>query len=207
MKLDKSQDPNYQIYTDNKIYYNQTLVKSHSGALYNWIDIERTPNLVRAYVYNDLHLRMNYKKATVVDLKFDFPFYGHILRTIVVATGGFVYTGDVKNYLSTDSQYIAPLMANFDPTLNTRTSIKYVDNSTHFICTWENLVLKDQPENGEYTFQAVLINTGEIIFNYKKVPKQPISDFNHDVKIGLSDAYLENNYLSKCKPFNNQIDF
>jgi hypothetical protein len=47
----------------------------------------------------------------------------------------------------------APLMANFDPTLNNRTIIKYVDNGTHFICTWENLVLQDQPENGEIKFK------------------------------------------------------
>ena len=90
-------------------------------------------------------------------------------------------------------------MANFDPTLNNRTVIKYVDNSTHFICTWENLLLQDQPDNGEYTFQVVLNRDGGITFNYKKVPNLNISSINHTVKIGLSDAYIFYKILSTSK--------
>lgn len=100
-----------------------------------------------------------------VSLSFDFPFYGHILRDITVATGGqslttgfgmlflsytfkqcrhiewlllycspflnhagFLYTGDVIHRMLTATQYIAPLMANFDPSLSHNSAVFYSDN-------------------------------------------------------------------------------
>ncbi|KAG7233721.1 hypothetical protein INR49_006641 [Caranx melampygus] len=48
-------------------------------------------------------------------LSFDFPFYGHYLRQVTIATGGFIFTGDVTHRQLTTTQYISPLMANFDP--------------------------------------------------------------------------------------------
>jgi hypothetical protein len=49
--------------------------------------------------------------------------------------------------LITKAQYIAPLMANFDPKIGPNSMVKYIDNTTHFICTWENLFLQDQIES------------------------------------------------------------
>lgn len=55
-------------------------------------------------------------------------------------------------------------MANFDLSIDSNGSaIKYFDNSTHFICTWENVYLQDQREIGAFTFQVILQNTGKII--------------------------------------------
>ena len=61
------------------------------------------------------------------------------------------------------SEYsIAPLMANFDASIgNNETEIKYFDNGTHFVCTWEKIYLQDQQEAGSFTFQVILQNTGE----------------------------------------------
>jgi len=183
---------------DNKNYYHQTVIRAEIDQPINWINVDSV-KFAHHTVRKDDDLSKNYLKATIVKLRFKFPFYGHLLDQIVVATGGFIYVGSLMNPLITKAQYIAPLMANFDPTLSNRTVIKYVDNSTHFICTWENLILQDQPENGEYTFQVVLNRDGGIIFNYKKIPTINISNIYHTVKIGLSDAYIYYKILSTCK--------
>uniref|UniRef100_A0A8R1DZU9 PSI domain-containing protein n=1 Tax=Caenorhabditis japonica TaxID=281687 RepID=A0A8R1DZU9_CAEJA len=43
-----------------------------------------------------------------------------------------------------------------------------------------------------YTFQAILHKNGDIVFIYKNVPQpiRNISDSNHPVKLGISDAYM-----------------
>ncbi len=135
-----------EVFEDNKLYYQQTVIWPTQSQLINWIEID-VPQFGQYFVNNDRDLAENYLKATVVNLKFTFPFYGHLLNRIVVATGGFIYVGSVMNSMITKTQYIAPLMGNFDPTLNKKTAIRYVDNGTHFICNWENIVLKDQPQS------------------------------------------------------------
>jgi hypothetical protein len=57
-------------------------------------------------------------------------------------------------------------MANFDVSIGgNQSEIKYFDNSTHFICTWNNLYLQDQQDAGKFTFQAILQNTGWIVLD------------------------------------------
>lgn len=106
-----------------------------------------------------------------VALSFDFPFYGHYLRQITIATGGifdfitdvqatspacvqskkvclqgnksyssltyfsiwpffsgFIFTGDITHRMLTVTQYIAPLMANFDPSYSKDSTVQYLDN-------------------------------------------------------------------------------
>ena len=130
---------------DDKNYYERKIIKSSSNK--NWIEVDSFQFLGDGPI-KDIEFSNNYLKATIVKLKFKFPFYGHSLDKIIIATGGFLYVGSLLNPLITKAQYIAPLMANFDPNLNTNHSgIIYVDNSTHFICTWEKLMLRDQIES------------------------------------------------------------
>lgn len=63
-----------------------------------------------------------------VQLKFDFPFYGHTVRNVTVATGGFLYTGEYVHSWLAATQYIAPLMANFDTSMSNISTVKYSDN-------------------------------------------------------------------------------
>lgn len=80
---------------------------------------------------------MKFFNSQTVHLNFDFPFYGHIVRNVTVATGGFLYTGEYVHSWLAATQYIAPLMANFDTTIGNGSTIKYGDNgkfpSRHFI--------------------------------------------------------------------------
>lgn len=125
-------------------------------------------------------------------LSFDFPFYGHLIRNVTIATGGFLYTGDYVHSWLAATQYIAPLMANFDTSLTNHSYIKYVDNGTAFTVQWERVALQDKPQEGEFTFQATLLDSGDIVFVYQNVPVviESIEDKLHPVKVGLSDAYI-----------------
>ncbi|XP_067107944.1 plexin domain-containing protein 2 [Osmerus mordax] len=137
-------------------------------------------------------LSNTHRQAARVNLSFDFPFYGHFLREITVATGGFIYTGDVVHRMLTATQYIAPLMANFDPSVSRNSTVIYFDNGTALVVQWDHVHLQDNYNLGSFTFQATLHNDGRIIFAYKEVPVEVsvISSVNHPVKIGLSDAFV-----------------
>uniref|UniRef100_A0A9L0K746 Plexin domain containing 2 n=1 Tax=Equus asinus TaxID=9793 RepID=A0A9L0K746_EQUAS len=127
-----------------------------------------------------------------VNLSFDFPFYGHYLREITVATGGFIYTGEVVHRMLTATQYIAPLMANFDPSVSRNSTVRYFDNGTALVVQWDHVHLQDNYNLGSFTFQATLLIDGRIIFGYKEIPVlvTQISSTNHPVKVGLSDAFV-----------------
>ena len=73
-------------------------------------------------------------------------------------------------------------MGNFDVSIGgNQSSIKYFDNSTHFVCTWNQLYLQDQQEAGPFTFQAILQNTGQfngfVFFFDKRKEEKNISFF------------------------------
>uniref|UniRef100_A0A8C7VN09 PSI domain-containing protein n=1 Tax=Oncorhynchus mykiss TaxID=8022 RepID=A0A8C7VN09_ONCMY len=127
-----------------------------------------------------------------VNLSFDFPFYGHFLRDLTVATGGFIYTGDVVHRMLTATQYIAPLMANFDPSVSRNSTVIYFDNGTALVVQWDHVHLQDNYNLGSFTFQATLHSDGRIVFAYKEIPMEvaQISSVNHPVKVGLSDAFV-----------------
>jgi len=63
-----------------------------------------------------------------VKLSFEFPFYGRYLKNVTIATGGFLYTGNYVHSWLAATQYIAPLMANFDTSISNKSFVKYLDN-------------------------------------------------------------------------------
>ncbi|XP_076003151.1 plexin domain-containing protein 2 [Genypterus blacodes] len=133
-----------------------------------------------------------HRQAERVNLSFEFPFYGHTLKEITVATGGFIYTGDIIHRMLTATQYIAPLMANFDPSLSNNSTVFYCDNGTALVVQWNRVYLQDSVGLGAFTFQAALHSDGRIVFAYKEIPVDlsNISAQNHPVKVGLSDAFV-----------------
>ncbi|XP_032387656.1 plexin domain-containing protein 2 isoform X2 [Etheostoma spectabile] len=144
-------------------------------------------------------LSSTHRQAERVNLSFDFPFYGHVLKEITVATGGFIYTGDIIHQMLTATQYIAPLMANFDPSLSQNSTVFYFDNGTALVVQWNRIYLQDNISLGSFTFQAALHSDGRIIFAYKEIPIHinDISTENHPVKVGLSDAFVVLNEIEQ----------
>ncbi|XP_056153377.1 plexin domain-containing protein 1 isoform X2 [Lampris incognitus] len=133
-----------------------------------------------------------HRQAARVALSFDFPFYGHYLRQITIATGGFIFTGDITHRMLTATQYIAPLMANFDPSFSKNSTVRYMDNGNLFVVQWDKVLLQGLEAEGPFTFQAILQSNGTIVFNYRVVPLpvERIHSTEHPVKVGLSDAFM-----------------
>ncbi|XP_011487301.1 plexin domain-containing protein 2 [Oryzias latipes] len=174
---------------DHNYYTSKTYNPSDPMSKDLWVNIDQ---MEKDKVKIHGILSNTHRQAARVNLSFDFPFYGHVLREITVATGGFIYTGDVIHRMLTATQYIAPLMANFDPSLSRNSTVIYFDNGTALVVQWDHVYLQDSYNLGSFTFQATLHNTGRIIFAYKEIPTEVsrISSVNHPVKVGLSDAYV-----------------
>ncbi|BFG02609.1 plexin domain-containing protein 1 [Drosophila madeirensis] len=165
-------------------YYNSTLYINKAEAAALWAQLRTVPE-------NSM-LSSSHRRAMTVELQFDFPFYGHYVRNITVATGGFLYTGEYVHSWLAATQYIAPLMANFDTSMSSDSVVRLHDNGTAFTAVWENVRLQDKPDYGKFTFSVTLHQSGDIVFGYFQVPTQinSIQDNQHPVKVGLSDAYI-----------------
>jgi hypothetical protein len=172
---------------DTHQYYNSTFIVNDGICRKYWIDMDNHPELKINHLLSQSH-----RRAATVKLKFDFPFYGYNVRNITIATGGFLYTGDYVHSWLAATQYIAPLMANFDTRLSNASYVKYADNGTAFTVEWEKVVLQDRPKAGAFTFQVTLHQNGDIVFVYSMIPLlvEKIVDTLHPVKVGLSDAYI-----------------
>ncbi|NXI22985.1 PLDX1 protein, partial [Sterrhoptilus dennistouni] len=100
--------------------------------------------------------------------------------------------GDVIHRMLTATQYIAPLMANFNPSYSPNSTVQYLDNGTVFVVQWDQVYLQGKEDMGSFTFQAALHSSGRIVFGYKEIPVPvlQISASQHPVKAGLSDAFM-----------------
>ncbi|XP_029821711.1 plexin domain-containing protein 1, partial [Manacus vitellinus] len=142
-------------------------------------------------------LSNTHRQASRIILSFDFPFYGHLLRQVTIATGGFIFVGDVIHRMLTATQYIAPLMANFNPGWwdEERPDLLWSQPpppGTVFVVQWDKVYLQGKEDMGSFTFQAALHSSGRIVFGYKEIPVPvlQISATQHPVKAGLSDAFM-----------------
>uniref|UniRef100_T1J3I3 Vacuolar protein sorting-associated protein 54 n=1 Tax=Strigamia maritima TaxID=126957 RepID=T1J3I3_STRMM len=179
---------------NHHFYYNSSVYMERDKWVEYWVDLDSAKeNTIQVVLSNA------YRKGITLNLTFEFPFYGHLLRNITVTTGGFLFTGaQVHSWLAA-TQYIAPLMANFDPSITNDSVVKYADNGTAFTVQWENVHLKDTQYAGSFTFQVTLLKSGDIIFVYRDVSDilttvpmsvMIIKDDEHPVKVGISDAYI-----------------
>ncbi|XP_037918633.1 plexin domain-containing protein 2 isoform X2 [Hermetia illucens] len=178
-----------EVKEDFHLYYNSSVLVDKELIAQYWNEFKNiTPNSM---------LSKSHRRAMTVHLSFDFPFYGHLVRNVTVATGGFLYTGEYVHSWLAATQYIAPLMANFDTSLSEESFVKFVDNGTSFTVLWEKVALQDKPEVGTFTFATTLHKTGDIVFTYFSVPIEieAIQDDKHPVKVGLSDAYIIDKYV------------
>ncbi|KAM9789407.1 plexin domain-containing protein 2 [Neosynchiropus ocellatus] len=159
-----------------------------------WVDVggqERSGWSTHGFLSGSLHER--------VKLSFAFPFYGHLLTDVTVAAGGFVYTGEATHSMLSATQYIAPLMADFDPGLSDLSSVFYFDNGSALVVQWSQVRLRDDPSLGAFTFQAALLSDGRMVFAYREVPVRisSLEAKHHPVKVGVSDAFVVINALEQ----------
>nr|VZI49796.1 unnamed protein product [Spirometra erinaceieuropaei] len=115
--------------------------------------------------------------ASRIPLPFVFKFFGYPTTNVTLATGGFLYMGDLLHDHLTYSQYIAPLMADFDTSLGRGLShISYALSDNYFIAKWENVILKHCPNFYTFSFSVTLFKNGTIAFAYIQVPEIKLVD-------------------------------
>lgn len=188
--LEEAHDTSAQIIDVDHAYYMSKIYSPGDAARKElWVNItelQREKARLHGFLSN-IH-----RQAERVSLSFDFPFYGHLLKEVTVTSGGFIYTGEVMHQLLTATQYVAPLMANFDPSLSKNSSVFYFDNGTALLVQWSHIYLQDNVSMGPFTFQTVLHSDGRIVFAYKEIPVDinNISSEHHPVRVGLSDAFV-----------------
>uniref|UniRef100_A0A4W4DQ34 Plexin domain containing 2a n=1 Tax=Electrophorus electricus TaxID=8005 RepID=A0A4W4DQ34_ELEEL len=134
-----------------------------------WVNIEEMDKGKDHGVLSNSH-----RQALRVNLSFEFPYYGHVLRDITVTSGGFLYTGDVIHNMLTATQYIAPLMASFESSNYPNSTVIYCDNGC--VVQWRQ--------------DHLCLQGGLTLFCFIPVDVSEISSVNHPVKVGLSDAFV-----------------
>ncbi|XP_058649054.1 plexin domain-containing protein 1 isoform X2 [Onychostoma macrolepis] len=190
LSIDTLPDNMTRVMEDSQMYYSwRSFGPGDKRTQDLWVDLDsmhQGPVRVHAILSN------THRQASRVALTFDFLFYGHQVRQITIATGGFIFTGEITHRMLTATQYIAPLMANFDPSFSKSSTVRYLDNGDIFVVQWDKVRLKDREIEGAFTFQTVLCHNGTIVFGYKDVPLPvvKINSTEHPVKVGLSDAFM-----------------
>ncbi|XP_063693570.1 uncharacterized protein LOC134825329 isoform X2 [Bolinopsis microptera] len=181
---------------DNHTYYNSKVFTNSSA----WVELDPEISQLNKETLHD-GLSSTFRYAYNIRLPFSFPFYGIPLTSITPTTGGFIFVGELIHNQLTATQYIAPLMAEFNPSLSNDSHVFYHISDTRAIVQWDNVYVhshrnpndpnaeKDMP----FSFQAQLYINGDIIFAYKQVPfsVDSIDDDSHYVKIGISEAFYE----------------
>lgn len=174
-----------QLNIDNHIYYNSSFIGNVTYFNEYWANITKIKASVHPKLSN------SHRRATTVNLTFPFPYYGHEIHNVTVASGGFIYTGEHTHNWLAATQYIAPLMGNFDTSLTNDSYVKLCDDGEKFTAFWENVTLQGNMTK-KFTFAVTLYKNGDIVFAYKDIPidVQNINDTDHPVKVGISDAYI-----------------
>ena len=114
---------------ENHEYYNSTIIQNENFTILHRESIyAQCANLT----INKL-LSKSHRRAMTVKLPFDFPFYGHPIQNITIATGGFLYAGDYIHSWLAATQYVSPLMANFDTSISNDSFVKYCENGKKWL--------------------------------------------------------------------------
>ncbi|XP_037049167.1 plexin domain-containing protein 1-like [Bradysia coprophila] len=179
--------------TFESIYYNSEIMVNKTLSDEYWSDGKN-------FTVSQL-LSTSVRRAIEVPLTFAFPYYGDPLHNIIIASGGFLFTGGRARSSLTRMQYIAPLMMNFNASLSNVTTVKYSDNGTAFTVVWEKIPLQEKANKilRLFTFGVTIHESGHITFAYRVIPVPLNENLSSVLKVGLSDGY---SFYKKMKPLN-----
>lgn len=190
-QMTKTHENEFSFENDTYKYYSSKFKEDGTEYFYD-LDSKNKTGQHAGKVKEHSMLSQSYRRAATINLSFKFPFYGHQVENITIATGGFLYTGDYVHSWLAATQYIAPLMANFDTSNNHNAKIRYLDDGDKLVVEWKDVYLQERETEGPFTFQVILHENGNIWFAYHTIPLEIVSiqDEDHPVKVGLSDAYI-----------------
>jgi len=171
---------------DHHTYYRSSYIRPGQQADSLWIDLTQARNVTTISGLSDL-----FRYYQVFNLPFDFPYYGHLVSAVGVTTGGFLYTGTFFHRQIQLTQNIAPLQADFNPSINDTARVLIRNTSNVFTVQWDGVHNHDHLEAGPFTFQVSLFPSGVIHFVYREIPLliNQINSDDHPVEVGVSDSF------------------
>jgi hypothetical protein len=155
------------------------------------------------------------------DLGFSFPLYGETFDSLRIASDGWIsfsdvlpcYTDTFKCYINKTLPWLwGPyyLLAPFweDLRVVDNSAIYSYSNSDSAVISFINLHRWSQAGGGPYSFQAILTQTGEIDFQYLRIPdllySATVGTQNRDGTVGLqvlrNEHLLQDSLAIKIKP-------
>ena len=183
------------VLSDHHTYYSSKFYPPGDAANQLWFELgnrigsgalvdDLTENITE--VLSDSH-----RVYQVWGLQFKFPYYGHLLDSIAITSLGFLYTGTIYHERIYLSQYIAPLMADFNPSLSNSGSILVYSTEERFTVQWDQILNHDHEDSGPFTFQASIFPSGKIQLVYREIPLlwTQLNKDDFPVEIGISDAF------------------
>jgi hypothetical protein len=163
------------------------------GPAYDWIDISSTGTAIS----------LGDDDVQSITLPFAFPFYGETYSTVNIVSNGFLNFGTTSTAFtntpigdsSAPNNLIAPFWDDIDPADGVG-AIYYEDlGDGRFVVQWDGVPPFPGPGDGSnlYTFQAILSQGGQILFQYEEmignVSSATIGIENADASIGLEVAF------------------
>ncbi|CAI9726777.1 Hypothetical predicted protein [Octopus vulgaris] len=151
--------PLMKVVEDNHRYYKSLIIQEELNK--HWINMDDGP------FSNHRVLSNNHRVAAPVKINFKFKFFGHTVVNLTIATGGFLYMSPFLHKWLTATQYIAPLMANFDTSIGKGSEIRILDTENMFVVHWKNVHLHDQKSSKGivriiYEYHRVTIDKAKI---------------------------------------------
>ncbi len=155
------------------------------GPVFDWVEIGEIGT----------KLPLTGDDSRVVDLPFDFPFYGDTKTSIRICSDGYLTFGTKGNAWANKpiptSDEPNDMMAVYWDDLNppqapTDGGVFYYHDTVNncFIVEWNKV--PRYPESGEYTFQAILYPDGKIVYQY--LDMRFISSYKGKGTIGIENA-------------------
>ena len=173
-------------------YYSSNFTVSGEEYFFDLSNNETKKMFEQFVIEEHSKLSNSYRKAYRVRLRFEFPYYGNMVKSVVVTTGGFINIGPVYHSYVHKVHYVAPLMCDFNPIASNDTKVYIGSNNELFIAQWTDILLS-YDNKSKFTFQAQLHKNGTIVMAYKDIPISPIHIKNTsslNVTVGLSDGYV-----------------
>jgi subtilisin family serine protease len=133
-------------------------------------------------------------------LGFTMPFYDGFFNSIRICSNGFIsftsdatdWTNDPIPYTEEPDNLVAPFWDDLDPSSGGMIYF-YTNNVDTAIVEWENVPHYQYSGEGLYTFEAILLASGDIVYQYASVEGEVASNTigieNSDASIGLQVVY------------------
>ncbi|MBD3169576.1 MAG: T9SS type A sorting domain-containing protein [candidate division Zixibacteria bacterium] len=167
------------------------------GPEYGWVDITVNGEIVEFPGNPDV------SNSGPYDLGFDFEFYGNTFSSINICSNGWMSFTDSTTtayynrripHSSAPNNMIAPFWENLNPGLGGNVYF-YTNNTDSAVISWVDV--PDTHEEGEFTFQAVLVAPNSVTFQYGDMgPEGPIDRASVGIEnaagtVGLQICYNE----------------